>query len=212
MHFSIQINFRWILQLINGISNDLQKLLGYFNETRIFAFFAELFVLLTASAVFPTTVIFKQVRTINSQISIIIWNFTFFKLPYTSWCVWIIITVFNQIVHRHCNVNMIRFTNKFIINFWLSCRKWCSIFKCNICIIVCSYYYISCNLNKCIRIIKKVWFNTFCPKFNRITLVVFIFCCLTVYNIPFFVDNLDSSLLESFSKFIIFYVSILFDA
>ena len=41
--------------------------------------------------------------------------------------------------------------------------------------------------------------------------VVFIFCCLTIYNIRFFVANSDSSLLESFSKSMIFCVSILFD-
>ena len=41
-------------QLINGISNDLQKLLKYFNGASIFVLFAELLVLLTASAIFPT--------------------------------------------------------------------------------------------------------------------------------------------------------------
>ena len=51
---SIQLTSRWILQLINAISNDLQKLLKYFNGTTIFASFTELFVLLTAFFVFPT--------------------------------------------------------------------------------------------------------------------------------------------------------------
>ena len=32
----LQINSRWILQLINGISKDLQKLLKYFSGTAIF--------------------------------------------------------------------------------------------------------------------------------------------------------------------------------
>ena len=32
----VQFNSRWILQLINGISNDLQKLLKYFSGTAIF--------------------------------------------------------------------------------------------------------------------------------------------------------------------------------
>ena len=41
------------MQLINGISNDLHKLLKYFNGTTIFVVFTELFVLLTAYAVFP---------------------------------------------------------------------------------------------------------------------------------------------------------------
>ena len=39
--------------LINDISNDLKKLLKYVNGTNIFVCFTELFVLLTASAVFP---------------------------------------------------------------------------------------------------------------------------------------------------------------
>ena len=121
------------------------------------------------------------------------------------------ITMFNQIIHGHCNVNMICFINKQIITLCIPFRKWCTVFKCNICIIVCSYCYISFNKNKCIRIITKTWFNTFCLKFDKIVLVAFIFCCLIVYNIPFFVINLDSSYLESFNKFTIFCVSILCD-
>ena len=107
---------------------------------------------------------------------------------------------------------MICFINKHVIGFCFTCKKWCTVFRCHICIIVFSYCYISCNQNKCIRIITKAWFNAFCFKFNRIVLVVFTFCCLTVYNISFFVANLDSSLLESFSKFVIFCVSILYNA
>ena len=42
------------MQLINGISNDLHNLLRYFNEITIFVFFTELFLLLTAFAVFYT--------------------------------------------------------------------------------------------------------------------------------------------------------------
>ena len=51
---SIQSDSRWIFQLICSTFNDLQKLLRYFNGTTIFAFFTELFVLLTASAVLTT--------------------------------------------------------------------------------------------------------------------------------------------------------------
>ena len=40
------------MQLINGISNNLQKLLRYFSETTFFVFFTELFLLLTTFAVF----------------------------------------------------------------------------------------------------------------------------------------------------------------
>ena len=54
-------------------------------------------------------------------------------------------SLFNQIVHRHCYVNMICFINKYIINSCLVCRKWCTMFKCNMCIIVCSYCYILCD-------------------------------------------------------------------
>ena len=106
---------------------------------------------------------------------------------------------------------MICFLNKHIINYCFTCRKWCTIFKRNICIIVCSYCYISCNWNKCVRIITKTWFNSFCFKFNSIALLVFTLYCLTVYDILLFCSNLDSSLLESFNKFMIFCVSILYD-
>ena len=34
----VQFNSRWILQLINGISKDRQKLLKYFSGTAIFTF------------------------------------------------------------------------------------------------------------------------------------------------------------------------------
>ena len=34
----VQLNSRWVLRLINGISNDLQKLLKHFRETAIFKF------------------------------------------------------------------------------------------------------------------------------------------------------------------------------
>ena len=34
----VQFNSRWILQLINGISKELQKLLEYFSGTAIFTF------------------------------------------------------------------------------------------------------------------------------------------------------------------------------
>ena len=53
MQSLIHFNSRWTLQLIHGISNDLQKFLRCFNETIVFAFFTELFVLLTVSAAFP---------------------------------------------------------------------------------------------------------------------------------------------------------------
>ena len=36
--FLVQFNSRWILQLTNGISKDLQKLLKYFSGTAIFMF------------------------------------------------------------------------------------------------------------------------------------------------------------------------------
>ena len=43
-----------MLQSINGIVNDLQKFLRYVNGAAIFVFFTDLFVLLTAFAVFST--------------------------------------------------------------------------------------------------------------------------------------------------------------
>ena len=53
MQPSIEFNSRWVLQLINGISNDLQELLKYFNGTTTFILFTKLFSP-AASAVFPT--------------------------------------------------------------------------------------------------------------------------------------------------------------
>ena len=41
----VQFNSRWILQLINGISKDLQKLLKYFSGTAIFTFSNTLLIL-----------------------------------------------------------------------------------------------------------------------------------------------------------------------
>ena len=104
---------------------------------------------------------------------------------------------YHYIVHRHCNVNMFCFINKNFISFCLTCRKWCTILKCNICIFSFIYCYISSNWNTCIIIIAKTWFNSFCIKFDRIVFVVSISCCLTVHDIPIFAANLDSSLLQS---------------
>ena len=39
IQFSFHVNESWALQLINGISNDLQKLLKYFSGTAIFTLF-----------------------------------------------------------------------------------------------------------------------------------------------------------------------------
>ena len=38
-----------------------------------------------------------------------------FKLPWTSWRVWIIIAIINQIVHRHYNIKIISIINVFIV-------------------------------------------------------------------------------------------------
>ena len=53
MQFSIQFNWRWTLQLVNGNSSELQKVPRYFNVTTNFVSFTELFVLLTASFLSP---------------------------------------------------------------------------------------------------------------------------------------------------------------
>ena len=53
MQSLIEFNSRSVLQLINGISNDLQKLLKYFNGTIIFVLFTKLFPSV-ASVAFPT--------------------------------------------------------------------------------------------------------------------------------------------------------------
>ena len=43
--YIVHLNFNFILQLINGISRDLQKLFRYFNGTAIAAYFGILSVL-----------------------------------------------------------------------------------------------------------------------------------------------------------------------
>ena len=66
------------------------------------------------------------------------------------------ITVFNQVVHRHCNISMLYFITTSLIYFCSEFSKWCAIFKCNFCIIICPYNRnISCNQNIYIRIITK---------------------------------------------------------
>ena len=50
MQYLIQFNLRWVLQLINYISNDLKKLLKYVDGTTIFVSFTELFALWTVFA------------------------------------------------------------------------------------------------------------------------------------------------------------------
>ena len=94
-----------------------------------------------------------------------------------------------------------------IFNFYLACRKECIIFKRNFSIIVCSYRYISCNLNECIRIITKTCFNAFSFKFSSVAYLACIYLLLFdhLWCSTFFVANLDFPWLESFSKFIIFY-------
>ena len=46
--YFVHLSFNSILQLINGISSDLQKLLKYFNGTAIIAFFRILLALFGA--------------------------------------------------------------------------------------------------------------------------------------------------------------------
>ena len=133
------------MQFTNDIFNDLQKLIRYFNGTKIFVFFTELFVFNSICCFFyKSCFIFKQLGIISSHIGIVSWNFISFKLPQTSWRAWTIIIIFSQTVHKY-NVNIVCYINKRIVNFCPGCRKWCTIFKCNICITVFSYCYISCN-------------------------------------------------------------------
>ena len=134
------------MELINEISDILQKLLKYFNGKTIFVFSTKLFPSAT-SAVFPT----RTVLYLNNLELLVVKSTTLtgtsclLNYHRCNWCNWIIITIFNQIVYRHCNVNMICFINKHIIKFCFLCRKWCAIFICNICTVVCRYCYIACN-------------------------------------------------------------------
>ena len=99
IHSSIQFSSRWTLRFINSISNDLKKLLKYCNGTTIFVSYKAIIMICCFS--FKSCFVFKRLRIINSQISISR-NFISFKLPWTSWCIRIIIAIFNQILLEHC--------------------------------------------------------------------------------------------------------------
>ena len=124
-----------------------------------------------------------------SRVSIVHILFISFKLPQISWSIWIIITIFNQIVHRHYNIKIISIINVFIVYVSYAFRKWSTIFKCNssISITTCCCY-IPCYKNICVWIITKIWFNDFGFKFNGCTITFsFTIICVVLIsdNIPF---------------------------
>ena len=90
------------VQLINNISNDLQKLLKYFSGTAIFTPFFVPFapVLLIILALYLN----ERALIIISHICIISY-LIYFKTPKTFQSIRIIVTIFSQIVHGHCNIN-----------------------------------------------------------------------------------------------------------
>ena len=70
-------------------------------------------------------IIISHVCIINCVIS--------FKISITSRSIGIIITIFNQIVDWHCNINKICFINKNTSNFCRTFFKRCTIFTCFLC-------------------------------------------------------------------------------
>ena len=72
-----------------------------------------------------SSIIISHICIINHRIC--------FKTPSTSRSIRIVVTTFNQIVHRHSNINKICIIIKSIINFCSAVFKWCIIFKCYIC-------------------------------------------------------------------------------
>ena len=63
------------------------------------------------------------------RISIICYRwFISFKLPQTSWSIWIIIAILNQAIHRHYNIKIFRNVNVFIVYVSYAFHKWSLIF------------------------------------------------------------------------------------
>ena len=106
---------------------------------------------------------------------------------------------------------MFCFTNKSRIYFCSTISKWCTIFECNFCIIICPYNSnISCNQKVSIRIITKTLFWWACEAFYWI-FVWIVTLCFTVNNVPFFVGNFEISFSELSNKFEIFVFPFLYD-
>ena len=139
MESSIQFNSRWMLKLIIGIVNDLQKFLRYVIGAAIFVFFTDIFVLLTAFAVFYTrgALYLNELELAIIKSALLAETLSllnFHKLLDISEY----ILICSIKLYIGIAINMICFIKKHIINFCFTWRKWCIVFKCNICIIVLS--------------------------------------------------------------------------
>lgn len=116
--FLIQLNSRWILQLMKGISSDRQKLLKYLSGTAIFAPFNTS--LLPAAAGFPkmrhlylNDIDLSEVRLLGFP-SLVMGNSYLLdchKLPDMSKE----LSVLNQIIHRYFNINVFSSINMFVV-------------------------------------------------------------------------------------------------
>ena len=117
------------------------KLLKYFNGTIISTSFV-----LPSLRVFPVFYfIFKWFRVLY----VIIRNI-FIVLPKTSWCFWKIITILNQVIHWHYNIDILRIICVCIVYSAYAFNKWCTIFKYfTLTSFVCSFcgIIISCPCN-----------------------------------------------------------------
>lgn len=116
--FLIQLNSRWILQLMKGISSDRQKLLKYLSGTAIFAPFNTS--LLPAAAGFPkmrhlylNDIDLSEVRLLGFP-SLVMGNSYLLdchKLPDMSKE----LSVLNQIIHSYFNINVFSSINMFVV-------------------------------------------------------------------------------------------------
>ena len=116
--FLIQLNSRWILQLMKGISSDRQKLLKYLSGTAIFAPFNTS--LLPTAAGFPkmrhlylNDIDLSEVRLLGFP-SLVMGNSYLLdchKLPDMSKE----LSVLNQIIHRYFNINVFSSINMFVV-------------------------------------------------------------------------------------------------
>ena len=86
-----------------------------------------------------------------SRVSFIQLLFVSFMLQKTSWSVWIIMAIFNQILHRHYNNKVISIINLSIVYVSYAFQKWRAIYICSSSTrITTCCCYIACYKNICV--------------------------------------------------------------
>ena len=114
-----------------------------YSNTLVVQLFYSIFCSTYISTINKTCFIFKwRSIIIISHICIIRYVISL-KTWLTSWSIRVIVTILDQIVHKHCNINKICLNNIGIIDFCSTILKWCVILKRYLC--SCSKWLISLN-------------------------------------------------------------------